>query len=68
MEYKGYYAKVTYDVTEKIFVGEVTGIKDSLNFHAENEKDIEKMFHQCIDNYLELCAKIKKTPYGEIVL
>ncbi len=34
MDYKGYHAKIKYDTDDDIFVGEVSGINDSLNFHG----------------------------------
>jgi predicted HicB family RNase H-like nuclease len=33
MKYKGYRATIGYDRVDKIFVGHVFGIKDSLNFY-----------------------------------
>ena len=33
MEYKGYHAKVEYDPDDKLLVGKVFGISDSLNLH-----------------------------------
>ena len=65
MGYKGYHAKVSYDAVDKIFVGEVFGVRDSLNFHGTSVDELESMFQQCIDNYLELCEKIGKEPDKE---
>ena len=62
LEYKGYHASVEYDAEDNIFVGEVFGITDSLNFHGTSVTELKEMFEQCIDNYLELCEKIGKNP------
>lgn len=62
LEYKGYHASVAYDAENKIFVGEVVGIADSLNFHGTTTENLNEVFEQCIDNYLMLCEKIGKTP------
>lgn len=62
LEYKGYRASVTYDADDGIFVGEVSDIADSLNFHGHSLDELEQMFHQSIDNYRELCGKIGKSP------
>ena len=62
LEYKGYYAAVEYDAEDKIFVGEVLGITDSLNFHGKSMEELKETFSQCIDNYLGLCKKIGKNP------
>ncbi len=65
LEYKGYHATVEYDAEENIFVGEVFGIADSLNFHGASVAELKEMFQQSIDNYLELCEKIGKNPDKE---
>ena len=57
LEYKGYHASVEYDAEDNIFVGEVFGITDSLNFHGTSVTELKEMFEQCIDNYLESCVK-----------
>lgn len=58
LEYKGYYAKIRFDADDRIFIGEVFGIADSLNFHGQSILEIKEMFHQSIDNYLKLCEDI----------
>lgn len=65
MEYKGYHASVEYDAEDNIFVGEVFGITDSLNFHGMSVTELNEMFKQCIDNYLDMCNKIGKNPDKE---
>jgi len=62
LEYKGYHAIVEYDADDNIFVGDVFGIKDSLNFHGASVDELTQMFHQSIDNYQVLCEKIGKGP------
>lgn len=65
MEYKGYHATIQYDAEDKIFVGEVFGIVDSLNFHGSSVDELEEMFHQSIENYLSICAQYGKEPDKE---
>ena len=65
MKYKGYRATVVYDSVDNIFVGQVFGIKDSLNFHGCSIEELEKSFHESIDNYIEACEKYGKTPEKE---
>ena len=65
LEYRGYHASVEYDAEDNIFVGEVFGITDSLNFHGTSVTELKEMFEQCIDNYLKLCEKIGKKPDKE---
>lgn len=65
LEYKGYHASIEFDAEDNLFVGEVFGITDSLNFHGESVSELKEMFRQCIDNYLEICQKIGKQPDKE---
>ena len=65
MEYKGYHAKTYFDADDKIFVGEVIGIRDSLNLHGYSPDELERMFHQSIDNYLDYCKELGVEPDKE---
>ncbi len=65
MKYKSYRATISFDEDDNIFVGEVFGVSDSLNFHGRSIDELEESFHDCIDNYLELCAKVGKEPEKE---
>ena len=62
MKYKDYIAAISYDADDRIFVGEVIGTADSLNFHGSTPDELETSFKNCIENYLEFCAKVGKKP------
>ncbi|MBK7867687.1 MAG: type II toxin-antitoxin system HicB family antitoxin [Ignavibacteriales bacterium] len=55
MDYKGYEAVVNYDEEAKIFSGEVINTKDVITFQAESVSELEKAFHDSVDDYLEFC-------------
>ena len=61
LEYKGYHASVAFDAEDNLFIGEVYGVADSLNFHGTSVEELKEMFKQSIDNYLDLCEKIGKS-------
>ena len=65
MEYNGYHATIEYDNDDGFFVGKVFGIVDSLYFHGTSVAELETMFHQSIDNYLQMCASTGKSPNKE---
>ena len=65
LDYKGYHATITYDADDELFVGEVFGITDSLNFHGSSIEELKQMFAQSIDNYLDLCKQVGKDPEKE---
>ncbi len=65
MEYKGYHATFNYDAEDNLFIGKVHGLSDSLNFHGSSIEELTSMFHQSVDNYLDICKKIGKNPEKE---
>lgn len=65
LEYNGYHATITYDAEDGLFVGEVFGIADSLNFHGSSIDELKQMFANCIDNYLAMCKEVGKEPEKE---
>ncbi|ANK83642.1 MAG: antitoxin HicB [Rhizobiales bacterium NRL2] len=62
MSYKGYSARIEYDDQDEIFFGRLAGIRDSVSFHADTVGDLKAAFHDAVDDYLETCARIGKTP------
>ena len=62
MEYKGYHADVKYSDEDKLFIGEVIGLNDTLAFHGSSVSELEAMFRQSVDNYLEMCQEFGKKP------
>ncbi|GAB1442392.1 hypothetical protein MASR2M39_12270 [Ignavibacteriales bacterium] len=62
MDYKGYEAAVNYDEEAKIFSGEVINAKDVITFQAESVSDLEKAFHESVDDYLEFCLSRNEQP------
>lgn len=65
MEYRGYHAKIDYSAEDRTFVGRVLGINDVLVFDGLNPDELETMFHESIDDYLEMCAELGKEPNKE---
>lgn len=59
-EYRGFRAKIDFDMEDDIYIGEVVDIDDSLNFHGNTEDEAVKMFHRSINNYIKLCEAFGK--------
>ena len=62
MSYKGYTARVEFDAEDEIFFGHLAGINDIVGFHSDTVADLKAAFHEAVDDYVETCAKIGKTP------
>ena len=62
MTYRGYVARIEYDDHDKILVGRIAGIRDIVSFHGESVAELERAFHESVDDYLEACAKLGQSP------
>lgn len=62
MRYKGYTAQPEYSAEDRIFYGAILGIRDAVDFHSDNAKELEEEFHKAVDGYLAFCAEIGKEP------
>ena len=62
MTYKGYSARIEYDDKDEILFGRIAGIRDGVSFHAENVSALKAAFQEAVEDYIETCAKIGKSP------
>jgi predicted HicB family RNase H-like nuclease len=62
MRYRGHFARVEYDDEDRIFFGRLAGINDVVSFHGDTVADLKAAFHEIVDDYIETCAKIGKSP------
>ena len=62
MRYKGYSARIEYDDDDRIFTGQLAGIRDGVGFHAETVEGLREAFQEAVDDYVETCIKIGKAP------
>ena len=62
MEYKEYYAKIEYSSEDDIFFGSIIGIDDSISFEGNSISELKKVFHEAVDDYLDMCRKMGKEP------
>ena len=59
-EYKGYVGSIEYSVEDSIHYGKLLNIKDLVNYEADNIIDLEKQFHEAVDDYIEFKKEIGK--------
>ena len=62
MRYKNYSAQIGFDDEDEIFIGKIAGIADTITFHATSVKALRAAFHEAVDDYARVCAKIGKNP------
>ena len=62
IEYKGYISTLEYSSDDKCFFGKLEMIDDLVTFEAISAKELEKNFHQAVDEYLETCKQLNREP------
>lgn len=62
MTYKGQTARIEFDDRDNILVGRLIGITDVVSFHADNVAGLRTAFKEAVEDYLEVCEKLGKTP------
>lgn len=62
MTYKGYAARVEYDAEDHIFVGHLAGVRDTVGFHGTSVRELEKAFHEAVEDYFAACRELKQKP------
>ena len=65
LEYKGYHTKVEYDNDDMVLRGKIEGISDYVDFESRSIENVASEFHKAVDDYLEFCAEVGKTPEKE---
>ena len=55
LRYKGYYTKVRFSSEDNVLYGKIEGISSLVMFEAENASDVERAFHEAVDDYLVFC-------------
>lgn len=56
MTYKGYTAKAEFDDEAMVFSGEVVGIRDVITFQGKSVEELERAFHDSVDDYLDMTS------------
>jgi len=62
MTYRGYAARVEYDPEDRVFIGHVAGIRDTVAFHGATVDALERAFHESVDDYLKACEQLGQQP------
>lgn len=62
MEYKGYVGSVEFSESDKIFYGEVQGIRSLISYEGTNAQELIDDFHGAVDYYLSFCEESGMEP------
>ena len=62
MTYKGYIGLVHYSAEDEVFYGKIEAINDLIMFEGKSVRELNKAFHEAVDDYLESCKKLGREP------
>ena len=62
MNYKGYAARIEYSDEDGCFIGHIAGINDVVGFHGESVPELRLAFEEAVEDYLETCEKLNRSP------
>jgi predicted HicB family RNase H-like nuclease len=62
LHHKGYHARIVFDAEDEIFTGRLSGINDQISFHASTVQELKMAFIEAVEDYLETCARVGKSP------
>lgn len=58
LTYKGYSTVIEFDSESKVLYGKIEGIDNLVTFESDSAKEIEKEFHEAVDDWLEFRKEI----------
>ncbi|MBW6457504.1 MAG: type II toxin-antitoxin system HicB family antitoxin [Trueperaceae bacterium] len=62
MQYRGYTATIEYDGDDRLFVGDVMDLADTISFTGRTVEELEAGFATAVDAYVDWCAERGKEP------
>jgi predicted HicB family RNase H-like nuclease len=65
LKYKNYFATVHYSSEENLYFGKIEDINDLVTFEGDSLAGLKKFFIEAVDDYLETCKEMGKSPDEE---
>lgn len=64
IEYKDYIGSIEYDPEDKIYYGKLLHIDDLINYHADTIIELDKHYHEAVDDYIEFKKQIARGDFN----
>ena len=61
-EYMGFKTTVKFSKEDNLFYGKIENTTDLISFHSEKEDGFYESFVNAVEDYLEFCESVDKTP------
>ncbi len=62
LTYKGYFGSAEYSINDKVIHGKILGLNDSVTYEIKETEDIQKIFEETVDEYLDDCILLNREP------
>lgn len=62
LQYRGYSGSVDASVEDGVVYGKLLFIDDLVTYEADTERGIGQAFREAVDDYLETCAVLGRSP------
>jgi len=62
MKYKGFVGSFKVSIEDNVLHGKIECINDLVTYEAATPAELENAFHESVDDYLETCEMLGKTP------
>lgn len=63
LRYKDFIGTVHYSTDDDVFFGKLEGVDDLITFEGDNVDQLKQSIHEAVEDYLELCESVGKTPH-----
>ena len=61
-EYRGFKTTVKFSEEDNLYYGKIENTTDLISFHSEEENGFYDSFVEAVEDYLEFCKEVNKTP------
>ncbi len=63
LKHKDFIGSVHFSTDDNVFFGKLVGIDDLITFEGKSVEELKKSFKDAVDDYLEICQSMNKTPH-----
>jgi predicted HicB family RNase H-like nuclease len=63
LKYQDFSGTVQFSAEDEVFHGKIVGIDDLVTFEGQSVEELKNSFHNAIEDYLEICESIGKSPH-----
>lgn len=62
LQYKEYFASISFSREDDVLYGKIIGINDLVSFEGASVQELKTAFEEAVEDYLETCKELNKEP------